>query len=313
MGLWKKLRAAKNHFTSRSIVTNYQEGDLVYGLSVPPRARTYYLNQHLAAKRGEVRDDAGNTIYPVYVDALWDPEESFDERTFTKTNTIGLSKLDHYTERVTRQMRPTKRSSDYAQQIVAVGEHFAKHIESYDQELRGGQNNRQSPQHLDSEGGAVESKGHDQELQGGQNDKPSLQKLLDDVDTSTGAGKTDVFKRVSKLGIVNTYHRGNQIHFALDELNMDDVTRSKGNRDGHDHANSVTAKELRFIYRHREQLGDTVKFYRGGREVRAPWDARERTADSWNQYNTERLGRGKTDYTQTPRLSRRNYYSSRSE
>ncbi|MCM2360537.1 RHS repeat-associated core domain-containing protein [Pseudomonas sp. SR18] len=63
------------------------------------------------------------------------------------------------------------------------------------------------------------------------------------------------------------------VHFALEGVDMEAVIRKT--------RRSVTGSELRWLYRHRQQLAGRVIFYRGQQRVDAPWDTR---ASAWKAY-----------------------------
>ncbi|TCT27460.1 RHS repeat-associated protein, partial [Providencia alcalifaciens] len=76
-----------------------------------------------------------------------------------------------------------------------------------------------------------------------------------------------LWKRGSKIGIeMAASGAGNKIHFVLDKLNIDSVVKKEVNE-----GQSVTASELRYIYRNRERLIGRVHFYKDNIEVEAPW------------------------------------------
>jgi len=78
-----------------------------------------------------------------------------------------------------------------------------------------------------------------------------------------------LWKRGSKQGIQSIINEGNaHLHFVLDGLDIAAVVRKEGDQKS---GKSITASELRYIYRHREEIGDRVHFYRNGTEVAAPW------------------------------------------
>ena len=64
------------------------------------------------------------------------------------------------------------------------------------------------------------------------------------------------------------------VHFALDDLAIGQVVKKS--------RPSATASELRWLYRHRAQLGGRVIFYRGQRRVDAPWEA---NPAKWSAYS----------------------------
>lgn len=84
-------------------------------------------------------------------------------------------------------------------------------------------------------------------------------------------------KRGSKLGI-EIVARSEQVklHFVLDDINMEQVGQ-KSILGG----NSITASELRYIYRNWERLEGKVHFYRNYLEVEPPW---KENSSLWNSY-----------------------------
>lgn len=63
------------------------------------------------------------------------------------------------------------------------------------------------------------------------------------------------------------------VHFALDDLDIEAVVDKS--------RSSITASELRWLYRHRTQLAGRVNFYQGRIRVDAPW---ETDAGLWRRY-----------------------------
>ncbi len=58
----------------------------------------------------------------------------------------------------------------------------------------------------------------------------------------------------------------NKLHYALDEIDMSSVVTKLGQE-----GSSVSASELRYMYRNWARLVDKVHFYRYSQEVQAPW------------------------------------------
>ncbi|MFW5436845.1 RHS repeat-associated core domain-containing protein [Paenibacillus apiarius] len=87
-----------------------------------------------------------------------------------------------------------------------------------------------------------------------------------------------LWKRGSKLGIeIAASNERTKIHFVLDNLNIEQVVTK--NPEG---GQSITASELRYIYRNRERLNGRVIFYRNGQRLdKAPW---EEKPDEWSSY-----------------------------
>ncbi|MGK9086241.1 hypothetical protein KXR64_20940 [Brucella intermedia] len=76
-----------------------------------------------------------------------------------------------------------------------------------------------------------------------------------------------LWKRGSKIGIEMTASgAGNRIHFALDGLDEEKIVHKEGAQ-----GQSITASELRYVYRNRERLAGKVFFYRNKAETDAPW------------------------------------------
>lgn len=67
------------------------------------------------------------------------------------------------------------------------------------------------------------------------------------------------------------------IHFCLDGLKLNELR----NPDCRVAYNSFTAQELRFIADNFESVKGKVKFYLGGKRVLSPWEAEQKTPDSW--------------------------------
>jgi len=79
-----------------------------------------------------------------------------------------------------------------------------------------------------------------------------------------------LWKRGSKLGIQSIINEGNaHLHFVLDGIDIGAVARKEGGNKG---GKSITASELRYLYRHREEIGERAHFYRNNIEVEAPWN-----------------------------------------
>ena len=79
-----------------------------------------------------------------------------------------------------------------------------------------------------------------------------------------------LWKRGSKQGIQAIINEGNaHLHFVLDNIDIGAVARKEG---GKKSGKSITASELRYLYRHREEIGERAHFYRNNIEVEAPWN-----------------------------------------
>ena len=89
-----------------------------------------------------------------------------------------------------------------------------------------------------------------------------------------------LWKRGSKLGIaIAASGVGNKIHFVLDKLEMSSVVNKQG-----DNGQSITASELRYAYRNRENLKGLIHFYKDNIEVCAPWDT---DSAMWGSYKSK--------------------------
>jgi hypothetical protein len=88
---------------------------------------------------------------------------------------------------------------------------------------------------------------------------------------------TELWKKGSKLGIKLVLDSPNsKLHFVLDGLNIEEVVTKLGKgvvEGARGRGQSITASELRYLYRQRElpQFGEKVIFYKGGQIVPAPW------------------------------------------
>lgn len=87
--------------------------------------------------------------------------------------------------------------------------------------------------------------------------------------------------RASKAGLemyINSTGNG-QVHFILDNINLDDVVLKRVRQDTG--LPSITGSELRYLYRHRT-LNRKVHFYLNGGETCAPWVSNPAL---WKKYN----------------------------
>ena len=95
------------------------------------------------------------------------------------------------------------------------------------------------------------------------------------------------WKRGSKSGIEMVAQQsptsGRRLHFILDGMNILGVV----NKDENLFGNSITASELRYIYRHWNRLKGRVIFYRDQSVVDAPWEDRA-SPHLWNGYAIRR-------------------------
>lgn len=92
-------------------------------------------------------------------------------------------------------------------------------------------------------------------------------RILNDVVPPGFPGGKDAWIRLSTETIEDVVGSGGKIHFDLSNVQcLDDILSGVG-----EFANSVTGHELRYLRDHWERLSEGVKFYRGGREVAAPW------------------------------------------
>ncbi|PFA66961.1 RHS repeat-associated core domain-containing protein [Bacillus cereus] len=108
----------------------------------------------------------------------------------------------------------------------------------------------------------------------------------------TGGGADRVpkllWKRGSKLGIeIAASNQKTKIHFVLDNLDIESIVAKRG-----DSGESITASELRYVYRNRERLQGRVIFYRNGEKLAtAPWND---SPDLWGQYSPKNRAIQKT-------------------
>ncbi len=74
-----------------------------------------------------------------------------------------------------------------------------------------------------------------------------------------------LWKRTSKAGLeFQLLVRKAPVHFLMDDLEIEEVASKQGNK-----GQSVTASELRWLYRHRELLNvkENLFFYKGGKKI----------------------------------------------
>ncbi|ALK31049.1 hypothetical protein [Burkholderia plantarii] len=95
-------------------------------------------------------------------------------------------------------------------------------------------------------------------------------------------GKDDRIRRACKLGVDFSAERGGTVHFLLGGIQkaMDNVVDKRNfNKHG---GKDFTASELRYVYRNRERLRDSVRFYDSSlRTTDAPWES---DPDQWARY-----------------------------
>ncbi|MHC5231071.1 hypothetical protein [Brucella sp. LJL56] len=95
--------------------------------------------------------------------------------------------------------------------------------------------------------------------------------------------------RKCKRGLEWAAEKGKPAHFILDDINIKNVL-DKDTTPGQ----SVTSRELRYVYRNRDnEIGKNVHFWKEGKEVEAPWDSER---EPWKDYKPkrERTGEGET-------------------
>lgn len=99
--------------------------------------------------------------------------------------------------------------------------------------------------------------------------------LQDYIDVSLSKFQHKLVSRASKsaLKTLTDPQSIRQVHFALDDLDMNAVISKS--------ASSATNSELRWLYRHREQLAGHVTFYRRQQRVDAPWES---SPSAWRRY-----------------------------
>ena len=95
------------------------------------------------------------------------------------------------------------------------------------------------------------------------------------IDVNLSAFQHKLVSRASKsaLKTLTDPQSLRQAHFALDDLDMDVVINKS--------AVSATGSELRWLYRHRQQLAGRVTFYRHQQRVDAPWES---DSSAWRRY-----------------------------
>lgn len=97
-------------------------------------------------------------------------------------------------------------------------------------------------------------------------------------DLTLPAGQCHFFKRLCKQGVMAAKAGQNHVHFVLDSLysHLDNLfhifNKTHRYECGDCNHDSVTASELRFIYRNRETLKGTVRFWFNDVEVLPPWE-----------------------------------------
>ncbi|WCF10749.1 toxin [Paenibacillus thiaminolyticus] len=93
-----------------------------------------------------------------------------------------------------------------------------------------------------------------------------------------------LWKRGSKLGLeIAATNQRTKIHFVLDNLNIEQVVTKEGSG-----GQSITASELRYIYRNRDRLEGRVIFYRNNERLdQAPW---QENPGLWSQYQPSLRG-----------------------
>lgn len=95
------------------------------------------------------------------------------------------------------------------------------------------------------------------------------------------------WKRGSKSGLEMVAQQSpdstRRIHFILDGMNIHGVVSKDKSLFG----GSITASELRYIYRHWDRLQGKVIFYKDGKVVASPWEDGE-SAHLWNTYHPKR-------------------------
>lgn len=95
-------------------------------------------------------------------------------------------------------------------------------------------------------------------------------------------GKDDRIRRACKLGVDFSAKHGGTVHFLLGGIQkaMNSVVNKRNfNKQG---GKDFTASELRYVYRNRERLRDSVRFYDGRLQTTdAPWES---DPDQWAQY-----------------------------
>lgn len=96
-----------------------------------------------------------------------------------------------------------------------------------------------------------------------------------------------LWKRGSKLGIeIAASGGGNKIHYALDGIELPAVIAKRG-----DEGHSVTASELRYIFRNRKQLEGHIHFYRNQKKVSAPWQS---NPWQWSKYSPQSMPKSRS-------------------
>ncbi|MGV3344434.1 hypothetical protein ACGVWS_01355 [Enterobacteriaceae bacterium LUAb1] len=85
----------------------------------------------------------------------------------------------------------------------------------------------------------------------------------------TGVAPKLLWKRGSKLclELAASHSSNHKIHFILDQINMELVVSKSG-----EEGQSITASELRYIYRNRERFAGKIHFYKNDIETEAPWE-----------------------------------------
>lgn len=120
----------------------------------------------------------------------------------------------------------------------------------------------------------------------------------------------------SKMGIISAHENRNKIFYETKGITPESIFNPQ-----HEHYNSVTSKEMRFIYKHQRTLGNTVQWLHDGQATQAPfgseayrnatgrqaYDQKQRDKRQSGHY-TQRLVNGQVDYghaRSTPKLFRK--------
>jgi hypothetical protein len=118
------------------------------------------------------------------------------------------------------------------------------------------------------------------------NELAGYRNLIAKNDKDAPSNRTKQITRSCKAKIEETAHKGNTIHFILDNGNhawdMDAVVKKNGQA-----GNLITAKELRHIYKNKDlqvgksTLSNHIQFWREGKKAQAPW---EENPELWRNF-----------------------------
>ncbi|UAA39621.1 hypothetical protein KIH87_04485 [Paraneptunicella aestuarii] len=146
----------------------------------------------------------------------------------------------------------------------------------------------------------------------------NMDRIINREQNATERAKKEQMKwgGTSKMGVISAHENNKRIFYETKGITPESIFNPQ-----HEHYNSVTSKEMRFIYKHQQHLGNTVQWMNDGQLTNSPfgtdafknapgrsdYDKKQQQKKDKGHYS-QRLVNGQVDYSKarsTPKLFRK--------